>query len=108
MKLSQINILNELEEDEGIQLEVEIYKPIDVEKADGKFRYLLVTEVVVVVNYEIYITTTEEVGNCIKRLYRKSNVRSYLYEKIEFKTGNAMTFDEYGDREVKKDFRKNC
>ena len=37
MKLSQIDILNKLEEDEGIHLDVEIYKPIDVEKADGKF-----------------------------------------------------------------------
>lgn len=65
MKLSQINILNELKEDEGIQLEVEIYKPIDVEKADGKFRVFISHEGSSGSKRE-YITTTEEVGNCIK------------------------------------------
>ena len=65
MKLSQINILNELEEDEGIQLEVEIYKPIDVEKANEKFRVFISHEGSSGSKRE-YITTTEEVGNCIK------------------------------------------
>ena len=65
MKLSKINILNELEEDEGIQLEVEIYKPIDVEKADGKFGVFISHEGSSGSKRE-YITTTEEVANCVK------------------------------------------
>lgn len=64
INLSDISVINNLQEDEGIHLDVEIYKPIKKEKSD-KFGLFISHEGSSGSKRE-YIVTSEDIGNCIK------------------------------------------
>ena len=63
--LSNVKVLNDLKEDNGIHLDVEIYKPIDTENAEGKFGVFIAHDGSSGSKRE-YVTTSEEVADCIK------------------------------------------
>lgn len=65
MKLDEIKSLQKLNEDEGIHLDIEIYKPIDKENEPNKFGIYISSKNSSAAKRE-YITTIEEIGECVK------------------------------------------